>query len=423
LALQHVFLMSSTLVLPAVLVAQLGGSAAASAAAVAFTMMACGLGTVFQAARLPGFGSGFLCPNLAGPNFFSASLNAAWLGGMPLLRGMTIFAGAVELLFARLLPRIAFLFPTEITGVVVFFVGVGLVPLGISKFVGVEYAEDPLIAQDLAVSALALGVMGAVHVFGSRQLRLYGVLLGMIAGYALAAVLGILSADAIRQIHDSAWFGVPTFAGWSQVAFRWSLAPSFMIVSICGALKSMGNLLVCEKTCEPTRQAPDMQRLCRGLTADAAAVTISGFLGGVASDTSSSNVSLTAATSAVSRRIAFAAGGLFFCLGFSPKLATILATMPPPVAGAILVFVTCFMILSGRQIITSVPLDRARGFAVALALFAGLSVVLLPGAFARVSPWLRPLFANALTLATTVAVVATQLTHLGRKRASTQTTP
>ena len=47
------------------------------------------------------------------------------------------------------------------------------------------------------------------------------------------------------------------------------------------------------------------------------------------------------------------AGGLFILLGLSPKLSAILSIMPPPVAGAIVVFVVCFMMTSGLQIMLS----------------------------------------------------------------------
>jgi NCS2 family nucleobase:cation symporter-2 len=35
---------------------------------VAMTMVAAGLGSILQALRLPGVGSGYLCPNLCGPS-------------------------------------------------------------------------------------------------------------------------------------------------------------------------------------------------------------------------------------------------------------------------------------------------------------------------------------------------------------------
>ena len=99
LAFQHVCLMASPLVLPAVLVAEIGGSRTEAQTVVALSMIACGLGTILQAMRLPGMGSGYFCPNVVGPNFFAASMSAAWVGGIPLMRGMTIFADALMELF------------------------------------------------------------------------------------------------------------------------------------------------------------------------------------------------------------------------------------------------------------------------------------------------------------------------------------
>jgi len=182
LAVQHIFLMSSTLVLPIVLVSEIGGDFAQVQAVVALTMMACGIGTILQAMRWHGVGSGYLCPNLCGPNFFAASMAAAWLGGLPLMRGMTIAAGLVEMIFARFIHRLEFLFPTEITGLVVFMVGVTLVPVGASKFLHVDYTGEPIQIISFLTAAVTLFVMVGLNVWGGNKLRLYSVLIGMAAG-------------------------------------------------------------------------------------------------------------------------------------------------------------------------------------------------------------------------------------------------
>jgi hypothetical protein len=108
-------------------------------------------------------------------------------------------------------------------------------------------------------------------------------------------------------------------------------------------------LILCEKINDAEWSRPDIRRIGDGLMADAIAVTASGVFGGVASDTSASNVALSTATGATSRWIGFAAGGLFILLGFSPKLSAVLSIMPTPVMGAIIVFVASFMIISGLQ--------------------------------------------------------------------------
>lgn len=417
LAVQHIFLMSSTLVLPIVLVNEIGGSFGEVAAVVALTMISCGIGTILQAMRLPGFGSGFLCPNLCGPNFFAASMSAAWLGGLPLMRGMTIVAGLVELLFSRAFSRIAFLFPTEITGLVVFMVALSLIPVGVSKFLFVQFAGDSIRGGSLAVAAVTLLVMVGLNVWGNAKVRLYAVLIGMLVGYALSGIFGLFPDGAAADLARMPWVGLPWLPTMLHVAFDWSLVPVFAIVSICGALKSFGNLVMAERVNDAAWTAPNTKRIGNGLAADAACVTISGLLGGVASDTSASNVALSGASGATSRWIAYAAGGLFVLLGFSPKVGALLSIMPSPVEGAIVVFVTCFMMVSGIQIMLSAKPDTRTTFVLGVALCFGLSLDIMPQLYGQVPGWIRPLFDSSLTLATVIAVVLNQLLRYAPTRA------
>ena len=413
LALQHIFLMSSTLVLPIVLVSQISGDFTQTSAVVALTMIACGIGTILQACRWRGIGSGFLCPNLCGPNFFASCMATAWLGGLPLMRGMTIAAGLIEIVFARVLHRLAFLFPAQITGLVVFMVALSLVPVGSSNFLHVAYAGEPIQPISLSIAAVTLLVMVGINIWGARRLKLYGLLIGLVIGYALSAVAGLIDPVRYHNVGLAPWIGLPDYAGFTQISFDWSLLPAFAIVSICGALKSFGNLVMCEKVNDDAWTRPDIRRIGGGLVADGIAVTLSGLLGGVASDTSASNVGLSGATGATSRWIGVAAGALFALLGFSPKLAAVLSVMPPPVAGAILIFVVCFMIMAGVQIILSSKPDTRMTFVIGISLAFGLSLDMAPELYAHVPGWLRPMFESSLTLTTVLAVVLHQLFRFG----------
>lgn len=408
LSIQHIFLMSSTLVLPVVLVREIGGGFDQIRSVVALTMIACGIGTILQAMRWRGIGSGFLCPNLCGPNFFGACAQAAWAGGLPLMQGMTVFAGVVEVVFARIAHRIAFLFPPEVTGLVVLMVAEGLITLGVSKFFGVNYASEPVQPLDLLVACLTLAVMVAVGVRPTGRLRLYGALIGLVSGYLLSIVTGILGHDQWRHIVEAPVFALPHFEGMFQFSFQWSMAPLFIIVSLCGALKTYGNLILCEKINDDDWKQSDPARIQGGLMADGLCVVASGLLGGMASDTAASNVALSSATGATSRRIGFGAGFLFILLGFSPKLSGILSIMPRPVMGAILIYVTCFMIFSGLSIIMASKLDPRKTFSIGIALIFGLSVDFLPTLYANFPKVLQPIFSSSLVLATVLAILLNQ---------------
>jgi NCS2 family nucleobase:cation symporter-2 len=340
-------------------------------------------------------------------------MSAAWLGGLPLMRGMTVAAGLVEAVFARAIRRLGFLFPPEVTGLVVLMVAESLVPLATSKFLGVTFEEEPISRVGLAVAAVTLVTMIAANVWGRGKLRLYGVLIGMVTGYVCSVATGFFGPADLARLDRSPWVAVPWIDGMTDLAFRWSLLPMFVIVSITGALKSMGNLTMCEKVNDADWKAPNLERIGNGLLADSAALTVSGLIGGMASDTSASNVGLSTASGATSRYIGFAAGALFVALGFLPKISGLFSLMPAPVMGAILIFVTSFMLVSGVQIILGSGMDARKTFAVGIALIFGLSLDMAPGLYAGVPPWLRPLFESSLTLTTVLAVVLTQLLRGG----------
>ncbi len=421
LGLQHILLMSSTLVLPIVLVSEIGGHFHEVRTVVALTMIACGAGTILQAIRFKSLGSGFLCPNLCGPNFFAACMGAAWLGGLPLMRGMTIAAGIVEALFSKVLHRLKALFPPEITGLVVLMVAESIVVLGVSKFLGISYEGEPIRGVDLIVATLTLLIMVAINIWGGARLRLYSVLAGMAIGYALSAITGIMTPSQFSDVTQAPWVALPLLDNFFDISFRWSLLPTFMLVSITGALKSFGNLIMCEKVNDEEWREPDIGRIGSGLLADSLCVTISGVIGGMASDTSASNVALSSASGATSRVIGYVAGGLFILLGFFPKIGAILSVMPMPVMGAILVFVTAFMILSGIQIIIGSGVDARKIFIVGLPFIFGLSLDIAPTLFAGVPPVLRPLFDLSLTLTTVLAVLLNQLFSVRQKKGSAAT--
>lgn len=416
LGLQHAFLMTSTLVLPVVIVREIGGTFIEVQDVVCFSMIAAGLGTLLQALRKGPLGSGFLCPNLCGPSYLSVSVNAAWIGGLPLMHGMTMVAGIFEGFFSRVVRRLQFLFPTEVLGLVVLMVGVALIPLGTCKFLGVEYAGDPLEGRNVIAASITLLVMIGLNLWSRSRLKLYCVLIGMAAGYAASSALGILTMEDWARVAHAPWFRIPGSRAWFAWKVEASLVIPFAIIALCASLKSFGNLVTCQKINDEEWKEPDMKNVSRGLLADAVSVFMGGFLGGMAVDTSASNIGLSAATSATSRWIGFMAGGLFICLAFLPKATAVISIVPPPVMGAIVIFVTSFMLLAGIRILMTRPIDARMTFVVGISLIFGLSADIHPEMYQDLPNWLRTFFSSSLILATASAVVLNQLFSLRKPR-------
>src|SRR5215813_12709438 len=422
LGLQHVFVMTSGWVLVVVVVTSIGGTQEEVANVLRMSMIASGIATILQTLRKGPVGSGYFCPISSGPAFVSASILAGKIGGLRVVFAMTALSGLFVGLLARILPRLRPLFPPEVTGLVVTMVGIQLVALGCPRFLGFQGGAGP---QGIvtAVGAVTLAAMIGPTIWGKGKFKLYPVLIGLTVGYLLAYFLGIFQTERLRHMLASPMISLPRKAhtGW---AFDLALLPAFLIASLASTLKAVGDLTLCQKINDADWKRTDMQSVSGGILAGAIGTGLSGLLGGIGQSTFSSNVGLSLATGATSRSIAIPCGTLMILLAFLPKLAAFFAVMPDPVMGAILIYVACYMILAGIQVITSRMLDARRIFVVGIALIFGLSVDMVPGLYREVPNLVQPLFSSSLSVSTVLVVLLNLLFRIGvTKRQLLELTP
>lgn len=412
LGFQHIFVLSIAFIFPVVIVSEIGGSPEDSQNLICMAMLATGLSTALQALNKGPVGSGYLCPLVNGPAFVPASLLAGKEGGLALIFGMTAVAGIFEALFSQVVGRMRKFFPPEVTGTVVLMVGVEVIPIAVPKFFGVDSTHAGIQALPFLVALITLAVTAGFNVWGKGKMRLYSLLIGMVAGYAVSFAAGILTLDNARLIIDSAFFQLPEI-GRFGMSFSTAMLVPFLVAAFSSALKTMGDLTTCQKINDSDWRRIEMRSIGRGMLACAAGNIASGLLGALGQSVSSSNIGLSIATGATSRRIGYAAGGILMLLAFIPKLAAIFVIMPTPVMGASLVFAVCFMIMAGIQIIMSRMIDARKTFVVGLSIIFGLSFDVVPGLYASVDPMLKPMLSSSLALATICAVVLNIFFRMG----------
>jgi NCS2 family nucleobase:cation symporter-2 len=423
LGIQHVFVMTAGWVLVVVIVATIGGTQEEVANVLRMSMIASGIATILQSLPNGPVGSGYFCPISSGPAFVSASILAGKVGGLRSVFAMTVISGLFEGLLARVVPRLRPLFPPEVTGLVVTMVGLELVGLGCPRFVG--FRDGGAGPQGIAtsVATVTLAAMIGPTVWGKGKFKLYPVLIGLVVGYVFAHFLGVFHTERLQQMLAAPIISLPRKAqtGWS---FDLGLLPAFLIASLASTLKSVGDLTLCQKINDADWKRTDMRSVSGGIFAGAIGNGLSGLLGGIGQSTFSSNVGLALATGATSRLIAIPCGILMILLAFLPKLAAFFAAMPDPVMGAILIYVACYMILAGIQVITSRMLDARRIFVVGIALIFGLSVDEVPGLYRDVPSLIQPLFSSSLAISTVLVVLLNLLFRIGvTKRQFLELTP
>lgn len=412
LGFQHICVMAIAFVFPVLVVDAIGGKASDARFLITMAMLASGIGTILQGLNRGPIGSGYLCPNLNGPAFLSASILAGKTGGLSMIFGMTCIGGLFEAAFSRVASRMRAVFPAEVTGTIVTMVGIEIIPLAVKRFFGIDAVHASLDPSALLVASFTLAMMVGLTVWGKGKARLYSVLIGMAAGYAFAGLLGFIGPEQVQQMRESPWFALPV-PGSYGMSFSYALIVPFVVASLSSALKTMGDLTTCQKINDGGWKRPDMASLGRGILACGTGNILSGLFGALGQSPSSSNVALSIASGATSRTIAYATGGILLVIAFLPKCADIFVIMPSPIMGASLVFAASFMIMAGIQIMTSRLIDARKTFVIGTSIVFGLSVDLAPGLYKGFPQWAGAFMQSSLSLATVCAIVLNLLMRLG----------
>ncbi|MEM7442326.1 MAG: solute carrier family 23 protein [Pseudomonadota bacterium] len=419
MGLQHCFAMSSGLVLAAMLAYTVSDSVDVAAGIVRVSMIAAGIGTILQAIKRGPIGSGYLCPNLSGPAFLPASIMAAQTGGLSLVFGMTLISGVFQALLSRIIHRLRALLPPEVTGVIVTMVGISLVGPGVSNIAGIGPGDADTTPTELAVGLATLLLMFGLTVWGNRSMRLYSVLVGILVGYALAFATQVVPPEAVTEFTEAGLVTLPNFHLPTSLTFDLALLVPFLVAGVASTVKAVGDLSTAQKINDDEWVAPEMKSIRGGVLADALSVISAALLGGIGQSTSSSNLGVSLATGVTSRWIGFSAGAIFIVAAFLPFLAHVFVLMPTPVKGAVLVFVACFMIVTGLQLVMTRLMDARKIFVVGASIVAGLSVDLLPTLYADMDPTLGSLATSSLSLATITAISLNLIFRIGVKRRAT----
>jgi len=423
LGLQHVSIIAISFVFPLLLVHETGGTADQATFLISMSMLAGGIGVIVQGLKKGPLGSGYLCPQLSGPSFLTASILCVKTGGLPLVFGMTAFAGILEALFSRIIHRLRVLFPAEVTGLIVAMVGITVIKLAGKNFLALDNITGHVDPQGLMVGLGTLVLMVGLNVWSKGKIRLFCILIGILGGYGLSIFFGLLSLQAISgaMSRPMVWFPFAHHPGW---AFDSAMIMPMMIAMLCSSLKSIGDLTTCQKINDTEWKRPDLRNIQKGILADAAGCFSAGVLGGFGQSTSSTNIGLSIATGTTSRIISISTGIILIILAFCPKLAGVFAVMPRPVVGATLIFALGFMVVAGFQIVMSRMIDGRKTFVIGLSIIFGLTVDLLPETHAEMPPWLAAIFSSSLSTATITAVILNLIFRIGIKsRAELQITP
>ena len=295
MALQHLVSMIVGCVTPAIIIANaVGLPHDQRVLLIQASLVMSAVTTLLQLFPIAGrFGAGL--PVIFGVSFAylpSMLAIAAGSGGLGAVAGAMLVGGAVAAVVGLFIKPIRRLFPPVITGTVVFTIGLSLYPTAINYMAGgsgntyqsvvVEKGLSPALVygswQNWAIAAFTLTVVLLLSNHGRGICKLASILLGILAGYAVAFACGMVDLSGIA---GAAWFSLPHFLP-SGISFEPSACIALGLLFAINSIQAIGDLTA--TTVGGMDREPTDRELQGGIVAYGVSNILTALLGGLPTD-------------------------------------------------------------------------------------------------------------------------------------------
>ncbi len=417
LALQHLVAMIVGCVTPAIIIANaLGLPQSERVLLIQVSLVMSAVTTLIELFPIGGkLGSGL--PVMFGISFaYLPSMQAIVGGGgdIATIAGAMIVGGIVAAVVGVFVKKIRRFFPPIITGTVVFTIGLSLYPTAINYMAGgagntyeVVVLRKGLTSalvhgswQNWAVAAFTLIVVMVMSNKGKGICKLAAILLGMIAGYIVAAVFGMVDLSEVR---DAAWFSLPRFMHFG-IKFEFSACIALALLFAINAIQAIGDLTA--TTVGGLNREPTDQELQGGIVTYGLTNVLSAFFGSLPTATYSQNVGIVTTNKVVNRVVFALAGGFLLLAGLIPKFSAILTTIPQCVLGGATITVFSTIAMTGMKLIASETISPRNTTIVGLSAALGVGISQSSSALSQFPESITIIFGKTpVVIATIMAVL------------------
>jgi NCS2 family nucleobase:cation symporter-2 len=372
------------------------------------------IAAILQALKCRVIGSGFLAPAVLSAIYLQASILAVHTGGLSLLFGMTLFAGVIEIITARFIHSLRYIFTPQVIGSIVCIVGVQLGMVGIHAGLDIKQLHQADYQSLLLVAAVVFLIVMGLNVWAKGCLKIFAALIGLAAGFAAALLLGVTH---FTELHTQtiSWFALPVINSYGY-SFNFSMVIPFLICGIVSALRATGSLIVAQTINDKNWHHPDYNNIKKGIFTDGMANCIAGLLGTTGINIGPSLVGLSKVSGVASRYVGFAIGVILLLLSLTPKFVMMFIALPAPIMGVVLLFNAIFMFVAGVQLICAKPLTIRSTIVVGFALLMGISYRVYPEFYHQLPAGLQLFLNSELSIVTISGIILTLLFRVGIKQ-------
>ena len=396
---QLLAILAATIAVPAVINSSIPGAAMSQSAA----LFGAGVGTLvyllFTKFRSPVFlGSSFA---------FIGSMLAAFAGGVSMSVGYlglilgAAFAGLVYVIIALIVKKVGVnwinkLMPAVVIGPTVAIIGLSLAGNAIGDLTtgGLKNAVGGSVCNSyvaLACGLVTLFTVIACSVYGKKMAKLIPFIIGILAGYAAAAIFTAIGyaakADALKVIDftkfkNMQWYPDFAFVEAFKGNYNFGEGGSFgtYLVTIAVAYAPVAFVVFAEHIADHKNLSSIIEKdlltdpgLDKTLLGDGIGSLAGAFFGGCPNTTYGESVGCVAITGNASVATIFATAIMAIVASFVAPFVTFLATIPNCVMGGVCITLYGFIAVSGLKMIQEVDLGNNKNlFVVSVILIAGI---------------------------------------------------
>ena len=334
------------------------------------SLVVVGVSTLLQVRRLGPIGAGAVLPMFTAAFSIPFCISAVVDGGPATLITLVLVTAATQMIISKWLFILRRLVTPTLGGTVMMILSITLasvVPRLLDEVSSVEPVGAPL---------TALATIGVVAVFilrGSAVLRLWGPVVGIVAGCLVAAVFGFYNFE---RVIEAPWVGLPS--QWPGLGLDfgipfWTLLPAFLFLGVIISIQANGEAITQQRVAWRQERAVDFRQVQGAMAGAGVTNLLAGVAGTVPNIINPGAVSFTQTTGVASRRVGYCIGCIFIAIAFLPKLSGLLSTIPGPVMAGYLILMSGTLFVDGARLVIQSEQNRQKVLVAGVCFWIGAS--------------------------------------------------
>jgi NCS2 family nucleobase:cation symporter-2 len=399
LGIQHVLAMfAGNITVPIIIAGIFGQTPEEKIFLIQMSLFVAGVATIIQTV---GYGKiGSRLPIIQGTSFAFIPVMAPFAKvGLGAVFTAAFIGGIFQMWIGKILKPIRHLFPPLVTGIVVLMIGVSLLKVGFMYAGGGGWLlnNKPEVfgnSNHLIISFTVLIVALWANLKGKGMVSSASILIGMVAGYIVAMMMGMVNYG---KIAGADWFAFPM-----PLQYGIDFVPGAIILmlfmAVVTTIETIGDISATTMG-GANREATDKE-LSGGIMADGLGTAFGSLFNAMPNTSYSQNAGLVAFTGVISRHVGTIAGVILILMGLFPKLGGIIAAMPESVIGGAAIIMFGLITSAGIKLVAQSDMNQRNLLILGLSLSFGIGMSLLPQFVAHI-----PDFGISLKLLLTTGLI------------------